>query len=154
MKNSIFILTILMLILLSSKKSTPENFTFKYSMEYVNNYKIECTIDSKTNTYTIVEYNYLFDNMAKKHDPLSISGTLTKNENSRFIFYVEMANLFNLKNSYGFEESTDFVCQSYIVTPSKEKYIISSHVNNQLPTHYLTLISFMNDFISEHKKKK
>lgn len=154
MKNILFILTILMAILSGCKKSAPEDYTFKYSMEYVNNYKIECTIDSKTNAYTIVEYNYLFDNFEKKRDPLSISGILSAEESNQFASCIEMADLFKLDDTYGFDESTDFVCQSYIVTPTKEKFITSSYVNNQLPTHYYTLVSFMNKFISEHKKKK
>ena len=45
-------------------KKELKDFSFTYSMESVDNYKMMVTFDSKKN-YKLEEYNYFFDNFAK-----------------------------------------------------------------------------------------
>lgn len=153
MRNTIAIIAILNIILACCNNPKIEDYTFKYSMEYVNSYKIECTIDSKTSSYTIIEYNYLFDNINKKREPILINGTISEKESKSIKSYIENAQLFKLEDYYGFKEPSEFICQSHIITPDKEKFITSSYVSEQLPKEYVSLISFMNKFISKYKKE-
>lgn len=60
-------------------KKELKDFSFSYSMESVDNYKLMVLFDSDK-TFRIEEYNYYMDNFAKKRDPKIMEGTLTDEE--------------------------------------------------------------------------
>ena len=64
---------------LTGCKKELKDFSFSYSMESVDNYKLMVLFDSDK-TFRIEEYNYYMDNFAKKRDPKIMEGILTDEE--------------------------------------------------------------------------
>ena len=84
-------------------KKELKDFSFSYSMESVDNYKLMVLFDSDK-TFRIEEYNYYMDNFAKKRDPKIMEGTLTDEEFASLKPILQKCNFFKMKDSYGFEE--------------------------------------------------
>ena len=71
MKLRITLFTTLLVLLsacFTGCKKELKDFSFSYSMESVDNYKLMVLFDSDK-TFRIEEYNYYMDNFAKKRDP-------------------------------------------------------------------------------------
>ena len=63
------------LLVLQAVKKELKDFSFSYSMESVDNYKLMVLFDSDK-TFRIEEYNYYMDNFAKKRDPKIMEGDI------------------------------------------------------------------------------
>ena len=77
MKLRITLFTTLLVLLsacFTGCKKELKDFSFSYSMESVDNYKLMVLFDSDK-TFRIEEYNYYMDNFAKKRDPKIMDGT-------------------------------------------------------------------------------
>ncbi len=162
MKTRISLLTILsvMLICLSgcSNKKEFEEFSFTYSMESVDNYKMVVTFDSDQN-YKLEEYNYFFDNMANKKDPKISEGKLTDKEFGEIQKLLSKSKLFEMEDSYGFDKEYnrdlgDIMYQVSFSTKDKDKFIsIRTTENQQFSSGFISLIGYINTFINSHKKE-
>lgn len=162
MKTRISLLTILsvMLICLSgcSNKKEFEEFSFTYSMESVDNYKMVITFDSDQN-YKLEEYNYFFDNAANKRDPKISEGKLTDKEFEEIQKLLSKSKLFEMEDSYGFDKEYnrdlgDIMYQISFSTKDKDKFIsIRTTENQQFSSGFISLIGYINTFINSHKKE-
>ena len=126
-------------------KKELKDFSFSYSMESVDNYKL------------MEEYNYYMDNFAKKRDPKVMEGTLTDEEFASLKPILQKCNFFKMKDSYGFEEETnrdlgDIMYQVSFTTEGKEKFIsIRNSDTGQFSASFVKLIGFINTFLNNHK---
>lgn len=160
MKTRISLLTILfvMLICLCGCESKKElkDFSFTYSMESVDNYKMVVTFDSKKN-YKLEEYNYFFDNFAKKKEPHIKKGVLTDKELKKINALLVDSKLFEMKDSYGFEKEYDrslgdIMYQISFSSEGKDKYIsIRTTDDQKFSAGFIDLIGYINTFINAHK---
>lgn len=155
-KQNCFHLIFLFFLLFIGCQSQPEDFTLSYSMESIRHYKVILTVDSKQH-YLIEEYNYFFDNFEKKQEPQKYTGTLTDEEYKAIIKLIRKNDLLSLKEAYGFEEANpdlgDFLYQTLYKTGGKEKSTSVRTLDDPaLPTGYTQLLTYLNRFISEHKK--
>lgn len=163
MKTRISLLTILSLMLIClcacENKKELKDFSFTYSMESVDNYKMMVTFDSKKN-YKLEEYNYFFDNFAKKKEPRIKEGTLTDKEFKQIQSLIVDSKLFEMKDSYGFEKDYnrdlgDIMYQISFNAGGKDKYIsIRSTEYQPFSTQFVGLIGYINKFINSHKGKE
>ena len=111
-------------------KKELKDFSFSYSMESVDNYKLMVLFDSDK-TFRIEEYNYYMDNFAKKRDPKIMEGTLTDEE---------------------FASLGDIMYQVSFTTEGKEKFIsIRNSDTGQFSASFVKLIGFINTFLNNHK---
>lgn len=104
MKLRITLFAILLVLLsacFTGCKKELKDFSFSYSMESVDNYKLMVLFDSDK-TFRIEEYNYYMDNFAKKRDPKIMEGTLTDEEFASLKPILQKCNFFKMKDSYGF----------------------------------------------------
>ncbi len=162
MKTRISLLTILSVILIflsgCSNKKELEEFSFTYSMESVDNYKMVVTFDSDQN-YKLEEFNYFFDNMANKKDPKISEGKLTDKEFEEIQKLLSKSKLFEMEDSYGFDKEYnrdlgDIMYQISFSTKDKDKFIsIRSAENQQFSSEFMNLIGYINSFMNSHKKE-
>ena len=137
-------------------KKELKDFSFSYSMESVDNYKLMVLFDSDK-TFRIEEYNYYMDNFAKKRDPKIMEGTLTDEEFASLKPILQKCNFIKMKDSYGFEEETnrdlgDIMYQVSFTTEGKEKFIsIRNSDTGQFSASFVKLIGFINTFLNNHK---
>ena len=110
-------------------KKELKDFSFSYSMESVDNYKLMV----------------LFE------------GTLTDEEFASLKPILQKCNFFKMKDSYGFEEETnrdlgDIMYQVSFTTEGKEKFIsIRNSDTGQFSASFVKLIGFINTFLNNHK---
>lgn len=149
--------TILVLFLLSSLTSCDdklEEFSFTYTLENINNYKVVCTFNSDKE-FLIEEYNYFFDRMARKHEPKEIAGKLSEEEFKFIKSKIEDSRIFDLDNSYGFDQKSDIVFQINLEANGKDKFVLMKELNEDvLPANLIQLIKYSNEFIAKSKKEQ
>ena len=73
--NRIHCIIITLFAIIASCTSTPTmgDFTYNYSMENVNNFKIEFELNADA-SFKITQYNYFFDNLRKQKNPFLLKG--------------------------------------------------------------------------------
>lgn len=153
----ILIATLFALVITSCTSTTSiDNFTFTYSMESVNNFKIEFQLKSDS-TYKISQYNYFFDNFEKMKKPILTEGKLNNDEFSTFKKLLEQSNIPDMKDSYGFEDSTKNTSEiTYLIglEQNEESKFISINTNSihSFSSKFSELISLTNAIISEKHK--
>jgi hypothetical protein len=144
------------LMLCAGCRKNLTEFTFIYSMESVNNYKLLLTFKGDK-TYKIEEYNYFLDNHAKRQAPIIRESVLTEEEYNEVVNHLSACNFFKMKDSYGFEkeadpELSDVMYQITFITDGKEKYIsIRNSDDNLFPSSFINLLKHINTFLREHK---
>lgn len=137
-------------------KKELKDFSFSYSMESVDNYKLMVTFGSDK-TFRVEEYNYYMDNFAKKRNPKFLDGTLSDEEYATLEPLLRKCNFFKMKDSYGFEKAADnglgdIMYQVSFTTEGKEKFIsIRNSDTSQFSPSFVKLIGFINSFLNEHK---
>lgn len=145
-------------LILTSCNNKSADFSFTFTMESVDNYKVALTVKSDK-TYMIEEINYFHDNYAKKRDPKMVEGIFSEEEFEIVWEKIFDAGLFKMEDTYGFKNGKpdDFgniMYQIYFGTGGKEKYIsISYDKNNVYPLSFIELFNYLNEFISENRKK-
>ncbi|MDR1407635.1 MAG: hypothetical protein LBJ23_06275 [Tannerella sp.] len=129
----------------------PVDFSFRYSMESVNNYKLTLTFNSDK-TYEIGEYNYLTDAQA----PVVRKGALTDTELEQIRTLLAGCRFFAMKDAYGFdvpaeERFENILYQVHYVADGKEKMIsIRAAPHTKLPQSYHELLKFIGLFIKKY----
>lgn len=159
MKQRIALLASLLVFLsvcLTSCKKELKDFSFSYSMESVDNYKLMVMFDGEKN-FRIEEYNYYMDNFAKKRDPKIVEGKMTDEEFATLTPILQKCNFFKMKDSYGFEEEAnrdlgDIMYQVSFASEGKEKFIsIRNSDTGQFSPSFVKLVGFINNFLNNHK---
>jgi hypothetical protein len=135
----------------SDKQSA--DFEFTYSMESINNYKMTITLKSDS-TYAYSTHNFFMDTHAGKAEPETKTGKLSNEELKELKQLLKNANLFNMKDSYGFEdESADFQNIIYNIQyrdgEKKKEITIRPSETNSYSTNYLKLMIYINNLIKK-----
>ncbi|MDR1499666.1 MAG: hypothetical protein LBI58_01650 [Tannerellaceae bacterium] len=153
MKQHLLTLIIpLAIIFLGGCRGGMEEFTFTYSVESINNYKIVCSFDSDK-TYKIEGYNYFMDNSAGIRAPHIKEGVLTESEYAQTVSHLKAGRLFAMKDAYGFETEPegimgDMLYQITLTTDGRSKHItIRNSEANRFPQPFIELLRYINDFL-------
>lgn len=153
-----FIIVTLLAIIISccTSKSTMGDFTYSYSMENVNNFKIEFQLNADS-TFKITQYNFFFDNFEMTKKPISTEGSLNSEEFSTFKELLQQSNLKDMKDSYGYDEKTasesDILYMIELKQDEKTKYVsINASGDNTFPKEFTELIAYTNSIISDKHK--
>lgn len=132
-----------------------ENFAYKYSMESINNYKVEFQLNPDS-TYKIGLYNYFFDNYERTRRPKYKEGKLSKEEYKIFKELVNKSDIKKMKESYGFNNATknNVIYMLELTHGSKTKYItINADTNRKFSKDFNRLIEYTSNFINEKISK-
>ncbi|MDR2809288.1 MAG: hypothetical protein LBB84_01860 [Tannerellaceae bacterium] len=148
------------LILLGGCRKSLKDFSFYYTIESVNNYKLALTLGSDK-TYKIEQYNYFMDNHANRQAPIITEGAITDREYDEVVKHLSACNFFRMKDTYGFDkESTEdatanILYQITFRTGGKEKYIsIRNSDSNLFPEPFIHLLKYTSNFLSAHSPAK
>ena len=156
--NRIYFIIATLLVVFSGCTTTPplNDFTYTYSMENVNNFKIEFQLNSDA-TFKISQYNFFFDNFEKSKKPFTTEGTLESNEFSTFKQLLQQSNIHEMDDSYGFDENTaseaDILYMIELKQDGKSKYVsINDNDANSFSEKFTELISYTTKIISTKNK--
>lgn len=136
-----------------------EDFSFSYSMESVNNYKVIVAFQSSDKSYRIEETNFFMDNHANRKAPSIREGVMTDSECREVAKLLSASKLFEMEDSYGFEqeynrELGDIMYQIAYKSGGKEKFISIRNSERQLfPSPFLKLLKYANSFVSAHREE-
>ena len=97
-KTWLVMVGLFLMLCATSCKRADKPFTFSYSMESVNNFKVMLSFDSDQK-YRVERYNYFMDNFAHKRDPKIVEGVLTDEEYDRLATLVNEADLLSMEDS-------------------------------------------------------
>ena len=156
-KNWLAVVGVLLILCATSCKREIKPFTFSYSMESVNNYKVMLSFGSDKQ-YKVERYNYFMDNFAHKRDPKIVDGVMTEEEYDRLATLVAESDLLSMKDSYGFEQAPtgalgDVVYQISYTCGGEEKYIsIRSAEGQRFSNAFVKLIREITQFNDEKLK--
>lgn len=130
-----------------------KDFTYRYSMESINNFKVEFQLNPDS-TYRIGRYNYFFDKYEGKSRPLVKEGKLTQDEFDRFAKLIEGSKLGKMKDAYGFDRKGDIDNNIIYVIELKRddqsKFVsVNNNTDEHLPDGFNRLIAFTGEFISD-----
>ena len=162
MKKNISIIftlaTMLVFILAGCQQRKPlKEFTFSYSMESENNYKVSVTFDSKKH-FKIEKYNYFMDNMDQMKRPFVYDSTLSEQEYKDLHELLEKTNFAKMKDSYGFNQKDnglDLIHQVKFTADGQQKFItIKSVKMKELPKSFTRVLAFINKFLIVHNPDK
>ena len=157
-RNISFILTTLVVLFAFSfagcqQKKPLKDFTFSYSMESENNYKIAVTFDSKKH-FKIEKYNYYMDNMDKMKRPFVYDSTLTDQEYNDLHSLLEKVDFNKMKDSYGFDQKDngmDLIHQVKFTNDGQQKFVtIRSVQMKDLPKSFNRVLAYINKFLVVH----
>jgi hypothetical protein len=149
-------ISVAFVVLSAGCRNSPKEFSFSYSMESVDYYKVTTSFDSNK-TYKIEIHNYYMDNHAGKREPVIREGTLTEEEYKQLETLLAKCNLFKMKDSYGFDKEADeyigdIMYQLYYQIPGKGKFIsIRTISDHSFPLSFINLLEYINTFLAEHK---
>ena len=159
--NSSFILialiSILSLFCVSCKHQTSsfKDFSFSYTMQSVNAYTVTTVIDSKKNCQ--IRKENIFMNRVEKSPTIKTNSVkLNDNEYKQIVTFLKEAELFDMKDSYGFDSKTvkntdDFILQIVFKADGREKFItIKGMSSAQFNPGFVKLIKSMNDLMNRY----
>lgn len=138
----------------TSCHQAPKDFMLSYSVESINNYKFVVTFQSDS-TYQIEKYNYYMDNFEGKRRPDIQKGRLTAETFQTLEQCLKDADLFSMKDAYGFEKdetrwstSTDIIYQVNYLADGKEKFVTCKS-SAEMPSSFIRFVQFVNTFLSD-----
>lgn len=134
-----------------------KDFTYRYSMESINNFKVEFQLNPDS-TYQIGQYNYFFDKYEGKAKPIFKEGKLTRDEFDRFAGLITGSQLEKMNDSYGFDRGGDTDNSIIYVIELKHneqsKFVsVNSSMDEYLPDSFNRLITFTGGFISDKMER-
>ena len=159
MKLRITLLTSLLILFsltFNSCKKELKDFSFSYSMESVDSYKLVLQFNDDQ-TFRLEEYNFYMDNMEKKRDPKIVEGKLTEDEFKALKPLLANCDFFDMKDSYGFEKEpdpvfSDIIYQISFSTEGKEKYIsIRNTKTSEFSSSFIEVLDYIKVFLKNHK---
>ena len=154
-RNLIIILATIFFVSCISSPSI-DDFVYTYTMESINNYKIEFQLKSDS-TFKVSQFNYFFDNYESMKKPVITEGQLNNKEFSTIKKLLQQSNLNDMKDSYGFDETesteSDIIYLIELKQDDKSKFVtIKSKSIESFPKKFTELISYTNSIISEKHK--
>ena len=127
-----------------------EEYSYMFSMESVGNYKVDLQLNTDS-TYQIEQYNYFFDRHARTNTPNIRQGKLTSEEFVKIDKLIRESDLYNMDDSYGFEDNSDNSI-IYIIKLQEgdvPKYVsINAGSNHRFTKEFTELIEFTTEFIN------
>ena len=156
-KKWLAVVGLLLILCAISCKREVKPFTFSYSMESVNSYKVMLSFGSDKQ-YRVERYNYFMDNFAHKRDPKIIDGVMTDAEYNRLATLVAESDLLSMDDSYGFDKAPtgglgDIVYQISYTCGGEEKYIsIRSTEGQRYSDAFVELVREITRFNNEKLK--
>ncbi len=136
-----------------SHSSGLKDFTYRYSMESINNFKVEFQLNPDS-TYRIGRYNYFFDKYEGKAKPLIEEGKLTQEEFDIFAKLIAGSKLEKMDDSYGFDREGDtdnnIIYVIELKRDDQSKFVsVNNNTDEHLPDGLKRLIAFTGEFISD-----
>ncbi len=130
-----------------------KDFTYRYSMESIGNFKVEFQLNPDS-TYQIGQYNYFFDKYEGKARPLLKEGILTQEEFDMFTGLIAGSKLEKMDDAYGFDREGDdnnvIVYMVELKQDEKSKFVsVNNNTDEHLPDGFNRLIAFTGEFISD-----
>lgn len=131
----------------------PVNFTYTYSMESIDNFKVEFRINPDS-TWEIARYNNFFDRKGDDSTALLVNGKLTNDEFDMFEKLIRDSDFRSLADSYGFEgeESigNDIIYLLSLTQDEGSKFVsIREDAGYQFTKEFHALIKFTGDYLNE-----
>ncbi|HBL32866.1 MAG TPA: hypothetical protein DDZ96_03475 [Porphyromonadaceae bacterium] len=127
-------------------------FTYVYSMESVNNFKVEMQLNPDS-TYKIGRYDYFFDKYEGKSKPAYKEGTLKADEFDAFRSLIQKSELARMKDAYGFEEGRNsdnaVIYMIQLTQGGKTKFITVKAGSTEFPEAFNRLVKFSGNFMNE-----
>lgn len=132
------------------------DFTYKYSMESVCNFKVEFQLNSDS-SYVITRENYYFDRFEGVRRPIEKEGIATKSEFDEFRKLIRSSKIANMEDAYGLEEEENsgnsVLCTVTLTQDGKSKCIfINAGTRQHFPKKFIALIEHTNNYINAHVK--
>lgn len=160
--NSYFVLlalvSILSLACLACKQHQTvsyKDFSFSYTLQSVNVYTVTTVIDSKKNCQ--IRKENIFMNRVEKSPVIKTDSVkLSDKEYQQIVTLLQEANLFEMKDSYGFDSkanqnANDFILQIVFKADGKEKFItIKGMPSTKFNPEFVKLIKTMNDLMNRY----
>lgn len=151
-KTFILIATLFVITTSCTTRNTMDDFTYTYSMENPNNFKIELQLNSDS-TFKITQYNFFFDNYEGAMKPISSEGILNCEEFSTFKNLLQKSNINEMNDSYGFDDKseaeTDILYMIELKQNGISKYVTINAIEAKIfPENLSELISYTNTIIS------
>jgi len=130
-KSEFNAIVVILLLLLAGCSRSPrgEQFSYSFSMESINNYRVELQLHPDS-SWTATRYNYFFDRFGGAPSALERAGQLTDEEYARFSRLLEKSGLEGMDESYGFDSEED--------TGNSVIYMLSLTPEGE-ETHYVTI---------------
>lgn len=156
-KHIPFTFCLLALLVCGCNVSTvSKDFTYKYSMESVCNFKVEFQLNSDS-SYVITKENYFFDRFEGKHNPVEKEGTATKSEFETFRKLIRDSKIDKMEDAYGFnEEKNSGNSVLYMVTLTQngksKSVFINAGTKQPFSKKFIALIEYTNSYINAHEK--
>ncbi len=139
------------------QKQPLDEFTFLYTLEVVNNYKISLSFDSQKKFRKEVA-NYYMDNMEKVQRPEIEEGILTDEQFETLKKKLEAADIPSMKEAYGFQQkrpqaTQDMLMQVVLTQKAKKKYVsIQYDKDLKLPAGFIELLTEINKISVQEAK--
>lgn len=129
------------------------NYTYRYSVESINNFKVELQLNPDS-TYQIGWHNYFFDKYSGEAQPKYKSGVLTVAEFDTFTNLIDRSGLEKMDDSYGFDHNgtveNDLVHMIELKQNETSKFVVvNAEANDPLPEKFDRLIVFTSNFIND-----
>lgn len=155
MNKILYSLTFAFLLTLGCDNPNNTYFTYGFSMENVNNFKIELELKPDS-TYKILKNNYFFDRFEGTQRPLNKSGKLSESEFNLFKNLINRNKIEKMKDAYGFDDQNierEIVYIIRITRNGKSKFVsINANANVILSNDFLNLINHTTSFINNKIK--
>jgi hypothetical protein len=133
-----------------------KEFSFSYSMESVNYYKVAVSFDSNK-AWKIEIHNYYMDNHSGQQAPAIREGTLTAEEYRTLTGLLAKCRFAKMQDAYGFDRDADeyagdIMYQVSFQTPGESKFISIRNISDHtFPLPFIDLLKYVNTFLAEHK---
>lgn len=128
-----------------------ENFNYGFSMESANNYKVDFFMSSDS-TYSIEQQDLFFDRYAGTDNKETKDGLLTPDEFDKFKRLIGDSGIYDLEDSYGFDESSDntIVYMIELTENNNTKHVvINSEADYSFKREFYELIEYTTKIINE-----
>lgn len=99
---------VILLLLLTACSRSPrgELFSYTFSMESINNFKVELELQPDS-TWQAARINYFFDRFGGPPSALAREGRLTDREHAAFARLLQKSEIEKMEESYGFDNEDD-----------------------------------------------
>lgn len=145
-------LSFILLVSGCNQNKSIEEFTYKFSMESIGNFKSEISVNPDL-SFTVFQTNQFFDKFDGTYRPININGTLSDDEYNNLKSLLEKARIQKMKDSYGFGENESNSDKTILYNIELEhddihKYItINLKADHQFSSKFIELIEYTNKLI-------